>query len=495
MNRLSEKFFEVLIAIIPIVFIVFTLKVTFIPIENLQMIKFFVGSLFVLVGLTFFLLGVDLGIAPLGVWLSSIITKKNRLEIVIISAFFLGFIISIAEPGLLILGNQIDSITQGGISSFSIVFTVSLGIGLFMIIGFMRLIYNIPLYLILIISYGVIFVLGFFTSAEFLAIAFDTSGSTTGVLAVPFILALSLGVSVLKKDSAASENDSFGLISIVSVGAIIAVMVLNLFRGQQEYTEVLATVDPSSISVFRTFINSFLKAVLESFFVFLPLIIIFVLLNLFSSLHKDERRRIIFGFIYALLGLSLFFAGVNTGFMEVGSIIGGYLIFFDSSFLLIAIAFILGVVTILAEPAVYVLTRQIEDVTSGYIKRQLVLTALSLGVGLAVGLSALRVVVVGIELWHYVLPGYFVAILLTFFVPELFIGIAFDAGGVATGPMTATFILAFINGAANEHAKASILFEGFGMIAMVALMPIITLQLLGLFFKYKTYKEGIDSNG
>lgn len=495
MNIFNEKLKEVFFAILPITLIVLILRLSIIPIDNQLVGMFLVGSVFVLFGLTFFLIGVDLGIAPLGSLLSSVITKKNKLWLVVVSAFTLGFIISIAEPGLLILGNQIDVLTTGVISSFTILAVVSLGIGIFMILGFLRMIYNIPLHIILLVSYGVIFVLGIFTSPEFLAIAFDSSGSTTGVLAVPFILSLSLGITAMKKDSKASEKDSFGLVAIVSAGAVISVMILSLFTNIEEFADVEMAEADIGGSIFGSFINAIPGAFLESIIVFIPLVAIFLLVRFTWPIKKEVLRKMTLGFIYSLIGLSLFLVGVNTGFMAVGSEIGAYLVGLDTYFYLILIGFILGVATILAEPAVYVLTHQIEDVTSGYVKKNIVLGALALGVGMAISLSLLRVVVEEIQLWHYLLAGYGIAMGLTFITPKLFVGIAFDAGGVATGPMTATFILAFINGAAYNHPTADVLVDGFGMIAMVALMPIITLQILGTIFKLKTVKKGVEGNG
>jgi len=492
LNLFFDKLREVFISILPIFTIVLLLNFTFVPIDTLLIWHFLTGSFFVLFGLTFFLIGVDLGITPLGSILSFMIAKKNKLWIVIVSAFILGIVISIAEPSLMILGNQVDRVTGGAIPSMLLILVVSLGIGLFMIFGFLRLVYNLPLQYILLGSYVVIFLLGLTTSSEFLAIAFDSSGSTTGVLAVPFILSLSLGIASIKKDSRASEKDSFGLVAIVSAGAIISVMILNLFVDIQGFTDVFIDQSVSSASTFTIFLNMLPSSVRESLMAFLPLIAILILISKSSELSKEERRRIYFGFIYSLIGLSLFLLGVNAGFMQIGGVIGGYLVTLEHRFIFVLISFILGVVTILAEPAVYVLTHQIEEVTTGYVKKVTVLVALSIGVGLAVSLSALRVFVSEIQLWHYLLPGYSLALLLTFVTPKLFVGIAFDAGGVATGPMTATFVLAFINGAANNEPSASILVDGFGMIAMVALMPIITLQLLGVLFKIKTIKKGVQ---
>lgn len=491
-SLLSEKFKEVFMAVIPVTVIVLVLWLTIVPMPGSVIGEFLVGSALVMAGLSLFLIGVDLGVAPLGALLGFLITRKNALWMVVVGAFALGFFISLAEPGLLILGNQIDSLTSGAVGASTILLVVSLGIGVFMVVGFARLIFHLPLQWILLVSYGVVFLLGCFTTPEFLAIAFDTSGATTGVLAVPFILSLSLGVTASKRDSKASEKDSFGLVSIVSAGAIIAVMILGRFIQVQEYTGTQPAPAPDSMPLLRALLGSLPDALRESLIVFLPLILTLVLVRWVSSLQKEELRRMIAGFIYAMLGLSLFMLGVNAGFMRVGTQIGTHLVGGQSYIPLVLVAFVLGVVTILAEPAVHVLTRQVEDVTAGYVKKGTVLMALSAGVGTAVALSVVRVVVSGIQLWHYLLPGYILALGLTFVAPKLFVGIAFDAGGVATGPVTATFILAFIYGAANAHPTASTLIDGFGMIAMVALMPIITLQLLGAAYRLASRKRGVD---
>ncbi len=492
MNILSSKFREVFFAVLPVTLIVVILNFTLVPIPNNLMWQFIIGFILVTIGLTLFLVGVDLGITPLGMLLGPIITKWNKLWLVLIAAFFLGFIISFAEPDLIILGNQIEYITSGGIASITIISVVSLGIAVLMILGFLRIIYNIPLFIILNILYAIILILAIFTQPEFLAIAFDTSGATTGALAVPFILSLSMGLTSIKKDRKASEKDSFGLVSIVSAGAIISVMILNLVTKKQEYSEILKDNSKESLSVAMAFISNITEGLIDSLFAFLPLFLIFIFLIIFTkSINKAEIKRITFGFVYSMVGLGIFFIGIHTGFMDVGGTIGGYLVSLDSYVFLIGIGFLLGVFTIIAEPAVHVLTQQIEEVTAGFVKKSSVLIALSIGVGFAIALSVLRIVVSGIELWHYLLPGYLIALGLTFVVPKLFVGIAFDAGGVATGPITATFILAFINGAAYEHSNASILIDGFGMIALVALMPIITLQILGLLYRIKSSKKEV----
>jgi hypothetical protein len=353
-------------------------------------------------------------------------------------------------------------------------------------------VYNVPLYKILTVFYVLVFILALFTSSEFLAISFDASGATTGVLAVPFILSLSLGISALKKDSKSSEKDSFGLVAIASIGAIMSVMILNIFSKGNEFSDSLEFDISQSDSIIEPFIQAIPSIVTESFIALLPLLIIFLVFQKISfKLEKRAFSKILKGFIYTFVGLLIFLVGVNAGFMAVGGVVGHSLASLDNKWYVIIIGFVLGLVTILAEPAVYVLTHQIEDVTSGYVKRKAVLIPLSIGVGFAVALSMIRIIVPEIQLWHYLLPGYIISIAMTYFVPKLFVGIAFDAGGVATGPVTATFILAFTQGAAEAIEGASVLRDGFGMISMVALSPIITLQILGLMFKINSKKGGI----
>lgn len=490
MNIFTQKLKEVLMSVIPITLIVLILNFTITPLATPLIIRFLIGTLLVIFGLTIFLIGVDIGITPLGNLMGSTLTKTNKLWIVVIAGLILGFFISIAEPGLVVLARQVDLITLGQISSMSIILVVSIGLSIMISFGLARVVYNIPLYKILTISYFLIFILALFTSPEFLAIAFDASGSTTGALAVPFILALSIGVSALNKNSKSSEKDSFGLVAIASVGAILSVMILNLFSKGNKFSNTLEFNTSQSNSIIYPFLSVIPKILVESFFSLLPLLVIFLVCQKTSfKLNKKALQKILKGFIYTFVGLVIFLVGVNAGFMEVGSIVGYSLASLDNKWYVIIIGLILGVVTILAEPAVYVLTHQIENVTSGYVKRKAVLIALCIGVGLAVALSVVRIIVPEIQLWHYLLPGYIIAIAMTYFVPKLFVGIAFDAGGVATGPMTATFILAFTQGVADAIEGASVLRDGFGMISMVALIPIITLQILGLTFKINAKKE------
>lgn len=496
MNVIFSKLKEVVFSVLPITILVLVLNFTVSPIDTALVVRFLIGCLLIILGLTVFLLGVDIGITPLGGLTGSALAKSNKLWIILTAGIILGFFISIAEPGLMVLADQVDFVSSGQISQASILIVVSVGMAIMIALGFLRIIYKVPLYKFLFVVYMIILGLAFFVSPEFLAISFDASGATTGVLAVPFILSLSTGISKLKKDSVESETDSFGLVAIASTGAIISTMLLNIFSKTQEFSAKLDLSITESDSLFKPFVTIMPRLLKESSLAILPLLVILLILQvIFFRLKKRELRKLLTGFVFAFIGLFVFLLGVNAGFMDVGLSIGKSLALMENKSYIIIIGFVMGVVTILAEPAVYVLTHQIEDATSGYIKRKAVLVPLAFGVGLAVMLSVIRILIPEIKLWHYLLPGYIINLSMMFFTPKLFVGIAFDAGGVATGPMTSTFILAFIQGAAFAFEGADLMIDGFGMIAMVAMIPIITLQALGLIYKIKSRNKGDTKDG
>lgn len=493
MHVLTEKFKEVFYAVLPVTIIVTILHFTLSPLDPIVFYRFLIGSVFIIVGLSIFLLGVDVGITPIGHKMGSAIAKSNKIWIVLLAGLGLGFFISIAEPDLHILAGQIELVTAGDITKIGIVVIVSIGIAVLLAIGLARIVYNIPLYRLLTLLYFIIFGLAIFTSPEFLAISFDSSGATTGALTVPFMLALALGVSALKRDSVASEKDSFGLVAIVSAGAIIAVMIMSIVTKQDKIAGSLGHHEAYAGSVLVPFIKKLPIIAGEITLALLPILLIFILFNRISfKLSKLVFRKMIIGVLFTFIGLVIFLVGVNAGFMDAGNLVGFQLAALDNKAYIIIVALLLGLVVILAEPAVYVLTQQVEDVTSGYVSRKVLLFALSIGVGAAVALSIVRIIVPEIELWHYLLPGYFISIGLMYVVPKLFVGMAFDAGGVASGPMTATFILAFAQGAAESIDGADVLVDGFGIIAMVAMTPIIALQILGFIFKLKSRKGGLE---
>ncbi|MDF2700669.1 MAG: hypothetical protein K0Q49_2232 [Haloplasmataceae bacterium] len=492
MNILLGKFKEVLFSVLPITIFVLILHFTITPLETYQIFRFLLGSLFIVIGMSIFLFGIEISISPIGTMMGSTLTKSNNAYIVGIVGLFLGFFISVAEPALHILASQVNDVTSGLITNWSLIIAVSIGLAIMVSVGLLRTVFNIALHKVLTVLYMIIFAFAIFTPSEFLVIAFDSSGATTGAMAVPFMLALSLGVSSMKKKGTSSSDDSFGLVAIASAGAILGVLIMSFFYDFEQFTGDLNSDVVESTSIFKPFIDIMPSQVGKVLVSLTPLLVIFIFFQLVAfKLPKRTVKKVFKGMLYTLIGLVIFLTGVDAGFMEVGKSTGYLLASLDKSWLVILIGFILGVVIIMAEPAVYILNKQIEDVTSGSLKRSTVTATLGLGVGVAVALAIIRVLVPWLQLWHYLLPGYLIALTMMYFVPKLFVGIAFDSGGVASGPMIGTFIFAFVQGVTEATEGANIITDGFGMIAMVALTPLIALQILGLIYKVKSRKGGL----
>lgn len=489
MSDIQAKSKEVLMSVVPIVIMVLLLNFTLTPLGAGPLTAFIVGASLVVIGLTIFLSGVDVGITPIGSIMGEGIARTAKLWIVILAGLILGFVVSIAEPDLHILAAQVQSVSGGALTKTLILVVVSLGIAALLAIGLSRIVKDWDIRWLFYACYGLIFVLAMLVPSEFLAISFDASGATTGALAVPFFLALGLGTAAMRSDSLASEEVSFGLVGLVSAGAILAVLLMTVLTRQGSLQGVESAQVAGPGSLWQAMGQKLPVIAKEIFLALFPIAFLFYLGNFIKfKLGKRQIIRISFGLIFAYFGLVLFMLGVNVGFMDVGRLIGIKLTQLGVWHVL-GIAFLMGLVVILAEPAVYVLTHQIEDVTAGAVKRKMVLIFLAVGVSLAVALSALRILVPSIQLWHFLLPGYVIALGLTRFVPRLFVGMAFDSGGVASGPMTATFILAFAQGVAEATPGADVLVDGFGIIAMVAMMPIVALQILGLIYEAKSKKE------
>jgi len=490
LSKFLAKLKEVSFSVIPVTVMVLILHFTVIPMETTLVFRFLIGAALIILGLTFFLMGVDSSITPIGSITGSTVSKSNKIWAVIISGLLLGFFISIAEPDLHILAGQVHSITTGLISKGSIVVIVSLGIAAMLALGLARIIRDVPLQRILFLLYGIIFALELFVSPEFLAIAFDASGAATGATTVPFILALAAGVSSLKKDRESADKDRFGLVAITFAGPSIAIMLMSILSNADKISSSLPSTAVETFSVFGPFIAKLPSIAWEALMAIIPILIVFLVFQAVSfKLPKTSVKKIISGMFLTFSGLVLFLLGANAGFMEVGNAVGYNIALLNNKSLLILIGFIIGVVTVLAEPAAYVLVDEVEQVTNGNLKRSVVLFTLSLGVGAAVSLSMVRILIPRLQLWHYLLPGYALSLAMTFFVPELFSGIAFDSGAVVSGPMTATFILAFAHGVADAVEHASVLVDGFGIVAMVAMTPIIALQILGFIHNRRAIVE------
>ena len=494
MQLLLDKFKEVISSVLPIVILVFALSFTLVDVPGDMMIRFGIGSILLIIGLTVFLFGVDIGMTPVGNYLGDSIIRSNSHLIVLLLSFFIGFSITVAEPDLLILGQQISDATGGILGSQMIVVVVSIGVGVMISLGVYRVMKNVALKWFFLIVYGLIALLSFFADSTFLAMSFDASGATTGALTTPFVLALSTSVSA-KKGGKGAEDDSFGLVGAMSTGPILAVLIMSLIQTStfQSNNEAYQYTD----GILSPFIENLGHTLQESIVSLVPILILFIIMFYFHRrINKHGLRRIAIGIIYVLIGLTFFLIGVNQGFMDMGRYLATELAT-NHEALLPWLGLVMGLVVVLAEPAVHVLGDQVEDVTGGHIPNKLLLFSLSIGVGLAVTMSMVRIMVPGVELWHFLLPGFGLSILLSFYVPNLFTGIAFDAGGVASGPMTATFILAFAQGVAATLPQADVLIDGFGIIAMVAMTPVLMVQILGLIYKLrvkdkKTVNEGVN---
>ncbi len=480
-NLIFEKGKDVTRTLLPVIVLVSVLCLFVIDVELDIYLRFMVSSLMLLVGLSAFLWGVDLAMNPIGEHMSKeTATSTNPFKIAVLS-FLLGFLITVAEPDLLVLGAQIQSASGGSMKGSLIVYVVSVGVGIMISLGVFRLLRDRPLNNFMVIAYGIAFVLAFFVSEEFLAISFDSSGATTGALTTPFVLALSLGLSKAKGGINAEAN-SFGLVGIMSSGPILAIMMASILSGQRNIQDNGGGFHLEK-GIFQPIIDTVPTVFLQSVIALLPISILFFGYNIAKfKLLKNELLQIIKGLSLTLIGLVLFLTAVHAGFLGMGRVIGMELANVGS-WALIGTGFLLGMIVVLVEPAVHVLGSQIEEVTGGHIPIKLIRATLSIGVAIAIALSMVRIIVPEIKLWFFLLPGFAFAALLSYKVDPVFVGIAYDAGGVASGPMTATFVLAFAQGAATMIDSANVLVDGFGVIAMVAMAPVFSIMVLGFAFK------------
>lgn len=489
LNVLTAKLKEVLASVLPITFIVLALNFTISPLESDMIFAFLIGSVLVIVGLTIFLFGIDQGLEPIGQGIGSTMTHSRSFAALVTISLILGFFVSFAEPDLRILANQVHAVTSGQFNSLLMVIVVSIGIGVMMTLGMLRILGGVRLKYVFSATYGLIFLFSLFSTSDFLAIAFDASGATTGAITVPFMLALAAGIASNKKDSTMNEADSFGLVGISSAGAILGVLITGLILGVDKLDGALPEPVIRSGSLLQVYSAQLMHIAWDAFLSLLPIIVMYILFQVYSFKHKKGKViDVTRGIILTFVGLVIFLLGVNSGFMYLGTELGVQLAGMSSKFPVLLVSLLLGLTTVLAEPAVHVLTQQVETVTGGSVKRILVFVFLSVAVGMSILMSTVRILVPGIKLWMYLLPGFGLCAILAFFVPDLFVGMAYDAGGVASGPMTATFSLAFVQGISASIPGADIVAEGFGMISVVAMMPILAIELLGALYQAKLRK-------
>ncbi|MDF2655966.1 MAG: hypothetical protein K0R19_2440 [Bacillota bacterium] len=479
-KKLILKIKESLSSVLPISLIVLILNFTITPMPFGVRGLFLIGAALLITGMGLFTLGADTAMMPMGEQIGSQLIKSRKLSLLIVACLIMGTMITIAEPDLQVLAEQVPSVPN-----MVLILWVAAGVGVFLVVALLRILFQWRLSYILIGLYVGVFALGAFTSDSFLAVAFDSGGVTTGPITVPFILALGIGLSSVRGGKS-SHDDSFGLVALCSIGPIMAVMIMGMFFDTSSEAHSLDSV--SDITSLREIIQLFGQALPryaeEVALALSPIIVFFILFQLFSlKLPKSQLIKLSIGIAYTYLGLVLFLTGVNIGFMPAGSYIGEYIGALSYNWILIPLGMIMGFFIVAAEPAVHVLNDEVEAMTGGAISKNAMLWSLSIGVAISIGLAMIRVIT-GLSIWYVLVPGYLLALSLTFFVPKIFTAIAFDSGGVTSGPMTATFLLPLTMGACDA-VGGNMLTDAFGVVAMVAMTPLITIQVMGLIYNLK----------
>ena len=476
-KALLAKIKEALVSVLPVTLIVIAVSlIGLAELSPVEMIAFSVSAVFLILGIALFNLGADLAMTPMGEHIGEGLTKSRKLKILLAVCFIMGFLITIAEPDLSVLAGQVSAVMDG----FTLTAFVGVGVGIFLLIGVIKIVLKRDLSPLLLFFYLLLFAVASLLletgKGDFLPLAFDSGGVTTGPITVPFIMALGVGIALTIGGRGADEN-SFGLIALCSVGPVIAVLALSLTASGELTYEVadysveanlgpglVGTLAETAFDVARS-----LVMILVSFGV-LQLVVL--------KLPKKKIAQILIGIGYTFVGLVIFLTAVAVGFMPVGYKLGTQLAAAGRT-PLAGFAFVLGMVVVLAEPAVHVLNKQVEDVTGGSVTKKEMMLALSIGVGVSVGLSMIRIAA-GFSILYYLIPGYLISLGLSFFVPKLYTAIAFDSGGVASGPLTSSFILPLAIGACVAlNGEESVLYSAFGVVAMVAMTPLITIQALG----------------
>ena len=478
---LGEKVREALASVLPITVIVLILCFTVAPVPTDTLLAFLVGAVLLIVGMGFFTLGADIAMTPIGERVGAAMTKSRKLWVVISVGLLIGVIVTVSEPDLQVLAAQVP-----GIPNAILVGAVAIGVGVFLVIALLRILFRIPLNQMLIVFYIMVFGLAIFIPEDFLAVAFDSGGVTTGPMTVPFIMALGVGVSSIRSDKNA-QSDSFGLVALCSVGPILAVLILG-FIYSGESADVSASTAESylhTVELGGAYLHAIPEYMAEVAVALAPIVLFFLIFQVVSlKLRQLPLLRILAGILFTYVGLVLFLTGVNVGFSSLGVLLGRELGGGSFRWLLVPIAMLMGWFIVQAEPAVHVLTKQVEEISAGAVSEKAMHISLSLAISLAMGLAMVRILT-GLHIFWLLIPGYLVSLALTFLVPQMFTAIAFDSGGVASGPMTATFMLPFAVGAC-EAVGGNILTDAFGLVSLVAMMPLITIQIMGAIYVYKT---------
>ena len=483
-KQLTEKFREAVASVLPITLIVTIVCFSFVPVTTDLMLSFLIGSVLLIVGMALFTLGSEVSMTQIGTHMGAKLTKSRKLWLILTVSFLLGVAITVAEPDLQVLATNVPNI-----DTTVLIITVSVGVGIFLLLSMLRILLVIPLRWMLLGFYALIFILAALVDKDFLAVAFDSGGVTTGPMTVPFIMALGVGVSSIRSDSHA-QTDSFGLVALCSIGPILAVMLLGfIYRGSADGTAAMVLSNyQDTVELGHNYISSLPAYLKEVVIALLPIVAFFLVFQAVSlRLRRLPFMRILVGLVWTCVGLVLFLTGVNVGFSSLGYILGERLAAPGLRYWLIPLAMLMGWFIINAEPAVHVLNKQVEELSAGAISAKAMGISLSIAVSSAMGLSMVRVLT-GISILWFIVPGYVLALSMAFFVPQTFTAIAFDSGGVASGPLTATFMLPFAMGACTAMG-GNIMTDAFGIVAMVAMMPLITVQAMGVVYVIKSRRQ------
>ena len=484
---LAEKLKEAAASVLPVTAIVAVLCLALVRVDVGLMLSFLLGSGLLIVGMGLFTLGAELSMSRIGNLIGAKMTKSQKLWFVLGVSFLLGVAITMAEPDLQVLATNVPAIDKT-----VLVVTVSVGVGFFLMLCMARILFSISLRLLLIIFYAIVFIGAFLSDAGFLSVAFDSGGVTTGPMTVPFIMALGVGVASIRSDENA-KADSFGLVGLCSIGPIASVLLLGaIYRTQpaQAETQTVAAIT-DTVLLGRDYLHAIPEYLKEVTVALLPIVVFFLIFQFVSlRLRKLPFLRVMVGILYTYVGLVLFLTGVNVGFSPLGYVLGAALTEGWRIWLLIPLAMLMGWFIINAEPAVHILNKQVEDLSAGAISARAMGMSLSIAVSAAGGLAMLRVIT-GIPILYFLIPGYFIALALTFFVPRTFTAIAFDSGGVASGPLTATFMLPFAMGAC-QALGGNVMTDAFGLVALVAMMPLITVQVMGAIYVVKSRRAAAE---
>ncbi|MDR2633032.1 MAG: DUF1538 domain-containing protein [Treponema sp.] len=482
MNKiLQEKIMEAFSSVLPITLIVLLASVILVPMPPGTILMFLAGAALLIIGMGFFTLGADMAMMPMGEGIGIQLTRVPSLALILGISFVMGLIITIAEPDLQVLALQVPSIQP----SMALILTVGVGVGAFLMIAIIRTLFKIRLAILLLIFYLITFMVAYWAPGNFIPVAFDSGGVTTGPITVPFILALGVGVASIRSDRH-SQDDSFGLVALCSIGPILAVLLLGIFYNPtgadvESHTVPVVANSREVVTLFAKEFPHYLEDVLNA----LAAIVVFFLVFQFIArrFKRHQIVRIVVGFIYTLIGLVVFLTGVNVGFIPVGHLLGLELASSAIKWILVPFSMVIGYFIVDAEPAVHVLTKQVEEISSGAITQKVLKRGLAVGMAFALAITMIRILL-GISIMWILIPGYAFALILTFFVPKIFTGIAFDSGGVCSGPMTSTFLLPLAMGTC-EGAGGNMMTDAFGIVAMVAMAPLIVIQGMGLIYGSK----------